>query len=142
MLFRSNFNVSDSGALEFLNGTTTNVIFRSSGDVGIGTSSPSQKLDVQGNVAVGPDTVYSYSTLTTTATTANQVITAVSSTTYRTAKFIIQATDATGGKYQSQEILAVHNGSTVAHTEYTAINVGGAVATYDVDISEIGRAHV
>ena len=75
------------------------------------------------------------STITTTATTANQVITAVSSTTYRTAKFIIQATDATGGKYQSQEILAVHNGSTVAHTEYTAINVGGAVATYDVDIS-------
>ena len=131
----TNFNVSDSGALEFLNGTTTNVIFRSSGDVGIGTTTPSQKLDVQGNIAVGPDTVYSYSTITTTATTANQVITAVSSTTYRTAKFIIQATDATGGKYQSQEILAVHNGSTAAHTEYTAINVGGAVATYDVDIS-------
>ena len=117
------------------------------GSVGIGTSSPSERLDVTGNIKAsgtieaggnityGTNQVFSSSTITTTATTANQVVTAVSSTTYRTAKFIIQATDATGGKYQSQEILAVHNGSTVAHTEYTAINVGGAVATYDVDIS-------
>ena len=117
------------------------------GSVGIGTSSPSERLDVTGNIKAsgtieagsnityGTNQVFSSSTITTTATTANQVITAVSSTAYRTAKFIIQATDATGGKYQSQEILAVHNGSTVAHTEYTAINVGGAVATYDVDIS-------
>jgi hypothetical protein len=105
------------------------------GDVGIGTTTPTQKLDVAGNIAWGTDHVMAYSTITTTTTTANQVITAVSSTTYRTAKFVIQAVDATAGKYQSQEIMAIHNGSTVAHTEYTAINVGGAVATYDVDIS-------
>ena len=110
------------------------VITESSGNIGIDTT-PTQKLDVNGNIGWGTDHVLGYSTITTTSTTANQVITSVSTTTYRTFKFIVQATDATAGKYQSQEILAVHNGSTVAHTEYTAINVGGAVATFDVDIS-------
>jgi hypothetical protein len=123
------------------------ITIQSTKNVGIGNGNPAEKLDVIGNIKASgtieagsnityaTDLVFSSSTITTTATTANQVVTAVSSTAYRTAKFIIQATDATGGKYQSQEILAVHNGSTVAHTEYTAINVGGAVATYDVDIS-------
>lgn len=110
------------------------VITESSGNIGIDTT-PTQKLDVNGNIGWGTDHVLGYSTITTTATTANQVITSVAATSFRTFKFIVQATDATAGKYQSQEILAVHNGSTVAHTEYTAINVGGAVATYDVDIS-------
>ena len=49
----SNYNVSDVGALEFLNGTTTNVIFRSSGNVGIGTTAPGQKLEVNGNILAG-----------------------------------------------------------------------------------------
>lgn len=110
------------------------VITESSGNIGIDTT-PTQKLDVNGNIGWSTDYVLSSSTITTTSTTANQVITSVAATSFRTFKFIIQATDATAGKYQSQEILAVHNGSTVAHTEYTAINVGGAVATYDVDIS-------
>jgi hypothetical protein len=127
--------------------TSGAAIITSAGNLGIANMSPSEKLDVTGNIkasgtieagsniSYGANQVFSSSTITTTSTLLNQVITAVSSTAYRTAKFIIQATDATGGKYQSQEILAVHNGSTVAHTEYTAINVGGAVATYDVDIS-------
>ena len=49
----SNYNVSDVGALEFLNGNTTNVIFRSSGNVGIGTTAPGQKLEVNGNILAG-----------------------------------------------------------------------------------------
>lgn len=107
-----------------------------SGNVGIGTTSPSQALDVAtGSIAYGTDAVLSTSTLTTTSTTSSQVIASVDATAYRTAKFVIQAIDATGGKYQSQEILAIHNGSTAAHTEYAAINIGGAAATFDVDFS-------
>ena len=121
--------------LRLVTNNTARVTLDTSGNVGIGTTSPGQKLDVNGNIGWGTDHVLAYSTLTTTATTANQVITAVSTTSFRTFKFIIQAVDATAGKYQSQEIMAIHNGSTVAHTEYTAINVGGAVATFDVDIS-------
>ncbi len=113
---------------------TDSVITESSGNIGIDTA-PSQKLDVNGNIGWGTDHVLAYATLTTTATTANQIIASISATTYRTCKFIIQAVDATAGKYQSQEIMAIHNGSAVAHTEYTAITVGAAVATFDVDIS-------
>lgn len=49
----SNFNVSDVGALEFLNGTTTNVIFRSSGSVGIGTTAPQTRLHAYTSTADG-----------------------------------------------------------------------------------------
>jgi hypothetical protein len=42
----SNFNVSDNGALEFLNGNTTNMIIRSSGNVGIGTTNPVSLLNL------------------------------------------------------------------------------------------------
>ena len=42
----SNFNIGDPGALEFLNGGTTNMILRSSGRLGIGTTAPSQKLEI------------------------------------------------------------------------------------------------
>ena len=129
-------NAEDASDVRLNNQNNGNVVLcNGTGKVGIGTNSPSQPLDVNGNIGWSTDYVLSSSTLTTTATTANQVITSVATTSFRTFKFIIQATDATAGKYQSQEILAVHNGSTVAHTEYTAINVGGAVATYDVDIS-------
>ena len=129
-------NAEDASDIRLNNQNNGNVVLgNGTGKVGIGTNSPSQLLDVNGNIGWSTDYVLSSSTLTTTATTANQVITSVAATSFRTFKFIIQATDATAGKYQSQEILAVHNGSTVAHTEYTAINVGGAVATYDVDIS-------
>jgi hypothetical protein len=44
----SNYNVSDNGAIEFLNGNTTNMIIRSTGNVGIGTTSPSAPLDTNG----------------------------------------------------------------------------------------------
>jgi len=49
----SYYNVADEGALEFMNGTTTNMILRSSGNVGIGTTSPNYQLHVTTSMAVG-----------------------------------------------------------------------------------------
>ncbi|MCI4438061.1 MAG: hypothetical protein JHC33_14745 [Ignisphaera sp.] len=61
-------------------------------------------------------------TLTTTSTTANQVIMNIPQATYRSCYFQIQGSDTTGTKYQSTEILAVHNGSTVVdYTEYANV---------------------
>jgi hypothetical protein len=38
------YNVAEEGAIEFVNGTTTNMIMRSSGNVGIGDTSPTARL--------------------------------------------------------------------------------------------------
>lgn len=73
--------------------------------------------------------------LTTTATTANQVLTALDATVYRAVKFLIRAVDATSAKYHTTEILAVHNGTTANSTEYASVNIGGVCATFDVDYS-------
>jgi len=43
----SYYNIADSGALEFLNGGVTNMILRSSGNLGIGTTSPDSKLTLR-----------------------------------------------------------------------------------------------
>ena len=51
-------NQSSSGAIRFLTNSTERVRIDSSGNVGIGTTSPSQKLEVIGNVKVS-STIYS-----------------------------------------------------------------------------------
>jgi len=57
----------------------------------------------------------------------------VSATTYRSVKYIIQATE--GTNYMVTEILAVHNGTNVSYTEYGTVVVGEAPASFDVDIN-------
>lgn len=74
-------------------------------------------------------------TLTTTVTTANQVLTALDAVIYRAAKFLICAVDVTSGKYHTTEILAIHNNTTANSTEYGSVNIGGVCATFDVDYS-------
>jgi hypothetical protein len=73
------------------------------------------------------------STLTTSATTADQVAMALSATTYRTIKLFVQVTSSTS--YHSQEILMVHDGSLVYMTEYAIVNNGSIISTFDADIS-------
>jgi hypothetical protein len=51
----SYYNVADSGALEFINGGATNMILRSSGNVGIGTTSPAYGLTVQNNNTINTE---------------------------------------------------------------------------------------
>ena len=71
--------------------------------------------------------------LTTASTTANQVLTSFDATVYRTIKLTIQATNATN--YHSTELLLVHNGSIVNHTEYGTVIAGSACASYSTDYS-------
>ena len=100
-------------------------------DIGVGTNdSPTFASSVTlNNSRIQSDSV------TTSATTADQVLVSLAGASYRSAEFQIQATDATGSKYHSVTIKAIHNGTSAAHTEYAAINVGGECATFNVDYS-------
>jgi hypothetical protein len=104
----------------------------STGSMGITTSSlNSPAINCSTN-----NTIISTSgvaTLTTTATTQVTLL-ALSRGSYRSAKFLIQAVNTTGGKYQITEINAIHNGgTTVASATINDSNTGGSNATYAVD---------
>jgi len=71
--------------------------------------------------------------LTTSATTANQVLSTVSSSSYRSAKFLIQVTS--GSAYQLTEITLIHDGTNVYKTEYGQVFSGAVLATFDADIN-------
>jgi phosphotransferase system HPr-like phosphotransfer protein len=109
-------------------GTDTNIDLTLS-PKGTGKVLLTSAIQIDSNLVL--DTV----TLTTTATTANQVLTALDATIYRAVKFLIRAVDATGTKYHTTEILAIHNGTTANSTEYGSTNINGVCATFDVDYS-------
>lgn len=73
-------------------------------------------------------------TLTTSATTADQVLDSNSATTYRSVKYLVQITS--GTDYQSVECLIIHNGTTASITTYADIKTGSTdLATFAADIS-------
>ena len=75
----------------------------------------------------------SSSTLVANGTTPGQVVSAVSSTLYRTVKYLVQIS--AGADFHSSEIIAMHNGTTALATEYASIMTGNPLATFDVDLS-------
>jgi hypothetical protein len=95
----------------------------------VATNSAVQFSSVQlDNVAV-VDTA----TLTTTATTADQILDSWSAATYRTAKYQIQI--ASGTDYQAVEILVVHNGTTATQVVYADVRTGANLAAFAADIN-------
>ncbi len=73
------------------------------------------------------------STLTTSATTANQVVDTNAIASYRSVVYHIQVTS--GSAYSYTEVRAIHDGATVYITETNTINTGASLATFDADIS-------
>ena len=96
--------------------------------VGVGTVEPRAKLQV---ADVGIHTA----TLTTTTTTADQVVDSWSATVFRTAKYTIQIHDTTNSYYQASEILLIHNGVTPYLTEYAIVYSNSVLASFDADVS-------
>ncbi len=72
-------------------------------------------------------------TLTTSATTANQVLSSDSATAYRSASYKVQITSATA--YQSCSVTVIHDGTTAYITEYGDVTTNGFLASFDADIS-------
>ena len=75
------------------------------------------------------------SNLTTSSTTLYQEVHSVGAASYRTLKYTIQVTS--GSDYNAQEILLLHDGSSVYMTEYAQILAGSGLtlSTFDADIN-------
>lgn len=72
----------------------------------------------------------------TISTTSQTAVNLFSTTTYGSAKIIIQATDTVTGERQMSELLVAQNGLTAKATEYGIVYTGiSKIATYEVDIS-------
>ena len=72
--------------------------------------------------------------LTTSTTSANQVVDIASSTTYRTAKYLIQATS--GTYYHACEATVIHDGTTASLVVYGDVMTGPRLMIIDADVSD------
>lgn len=76
--------------------------------------------------------IYAAGSFTANAST-NQIVESVSLTSYRTSKYVVQVTSATG--YQCTELLAMHDGTNVYLTEYATLNSNGSQGTLTANVS-------
>lgn len=86
-----------------------------------------------GSIALDGIAVQDTATLTTSATTADQVLDSFSAATYRTAKYLVSASS--GTDYHSIEIMVNHNGTIANCVSYADLPTGSSLATFSVDIS-------
>jgi predicted lipid-binding transport protein (Tim44 family) len=96
--------------------------------VGIQTVTPGAALQVK---EAGIHTA----TLTTTATTADQVVDSWAAATFRTAKYVVQIHDTGSNEYHASEILLIHDGLDVYLTEYAIVFTDASLASFSADIS-------
>ena len=112
-------------------------------NIGIGTTNPTAKLDVEGNLKVsGIITTSTYDTLYTssgsvvsTSSTTSQVgiHSTLSITSYRSVEYTIQATQA--NNFHATKILALHDGTIAYPSEYGTIFNNTTIASFDIDVS-------
>jgi len=72
-------------------------------------------------------------TTSLSTTSTNQVVDTFNKTISRSAKYIVQMTQ--GSRYHSQEVMLIHNGSTVSMVEYADIYTDSDLGTVDASIS-------
>jgi len=72
-------------------------------------------------------------TLTTSATTADQVLDSIAVATYRSVKYQISITS--GSAYHMTEVSVIHDGTGAYITEYGTVLTGASLASFDADIS-------
>ena len=105
----------------------------SSGNLGIGTSLATERLEVHGNISINGTTSYG-STVGTSATTSQIGIhSGLSTSTYRSVEYTIQATQ--GMNFHATKILTIHDGTTAYNSEYGTIFNNTSLGIFDVDVS-------
>ena len=106
-------------------------------DIGVGTGdSPSfTDLTLTGGDLLVDKTLVSSSTITTTDVTADQVLVELDAAVYRSAEFIIQASNTATSRMHLSKLLGIHNGSSADYTEYGSIFMTGLLGAFSVDYS-------
>lgn len=85
-----------------------------------------------GELGLGRNISSIQTSVVTTTTTSPTTLMSVSTSIFRSAEFIVQGTDAAGGKYSQAKILAIHDGTTSNHTIYGSVSIGSITGTFDV----------
>ena len=75
----------------------------------------------------------SASTITTSTTSANQVVDSNAIASVRTVKYLVQITS--GSSYQTSEILVIHDGASAYLSEFGTVTTLSILASFDADIS-------
>jgi len=133
------FSANTIAATQYLRGgnnsTNTNLVITTNASVnGVFTANTlvSNNLNVGQNVNTASFTANTYAI---TGSSANQSIDTFTTTSYRTAKYLVQVSNGTTG-HQCSEILVIQDGTNVFLTEFAMIsNTGTALGTFGANIS-------
>jgi hypothetical protein len=132
-------DISTSGTLTISN--TSNTALTVAGNVGIGATAPSEKLDVNGKIKTNDSVLISDSqikttTTTRTASTAQFTADTFSSTAYRSTKYLVEVRQTSTSNFYTSEILLMHDGTEVYLTEYGTLKTSSSpVSSIDADIN-------
>jgi hypothetical protein len=96
-------------------------------------SASATSINVSGDISINQTTVIGSATSTLSSTSQTAIHTGLSTSTYRSVEYNIQATQ--GTNFHVTKILALHNGTTAYSNEYGSIFNNTYVALFDVDIS-------
>jgi cytoskeletal protein CcmA (bactofilin family) len=127
-------DANSASNLTYWTGTSSPIVgIVTTDNVGIGTTVPRERLQVDGYISIDNRVSYGTTVAETSSTSQVGIHSAVSVASYRSVDYTIQATQ--GSVYHTTKITALHDGSVAYYNEYASIYNSSAAATYDVDIS-------
>ena len=126
---------STTDTVKFANGTGVTIAYTdaSTATISIGQSVATTDSVTFGSLNIDSRAILDTATLTTSATTADQVLDSFAAATYRTAKYLISISS--GTDYHSIEMLVNHNGTIANQTTYADLPTNTSLASFGVDIS-------
>ena len=105
----------------------------SNGQISIGQAVATTDAVQFASVQLDSVAVLATGSLTTSATTADQVLDSWTTSAYRSVKYQIQLSS--GSDYETLEMIVVHNGTTATQATYAEVYTNGNLATFSVDIN-------
>ena len=124
VIANSNVTISANGVANVV--TVTSVGGNITGNLSISANTSANNFSANYNINIG-NTALSWATLTTTSTSANQIITSLDANVIRGAEFLVKGEEATGGKYTVVSLSGIHNGTSANYAVYSSVNMGGQV---------------